>query len=995
MIDNKTSLLVPYQLPEFVRDNPDYQNFTLFVRAYYEWMELANTANALSTTANSSNQGVTHASRNLLKFDDIDNTIDDFTDYFVNEFLPFFPKDTSIDKQQAIKIARQLYRVKGTPASYEFLFRVLYNSDFSLFYTKDAVLRASDGEWYVAKSLKLGTTSENFLNIDNLRIFGETSKSLATIETSVVSGNKTEVFISNIERLFQSGEYVRIVDTNNQDVYFKDGQQVSSTTPGAVVLRAKVVGQLSSVTLDKNNRGNFYAAGDPVIISGGLNPEVLYPVEAAAEVGVVKTGSIERINVLNGGYGYSPSPNTQIVFTGGNKISPSRDAQAYIPESGINPIGVANVSMIPIDAISPKLTLTIGSTDYGFSNVASANANTTLLSALTFTSFSTYPISSVLVTDSGNGYREKPTVTPYSTYPSDYTELSSSTDSEDFPSLAKLGILSPIQIVNGGQDYANGDAIVFTGGSGRGAYANVTVNSTGAIVSVDYYEDTLRRYPLGGTGYKTSDLPTLSVTTSLGSNAVLTVPGVLGSGAILDTTTDNAGEIVSIKLTNYGEDYVATPNVSLKVMDIVVTGVDETNLPTKGQIVYQGDYGPLQASFFAYYDSIELLQHSSIQSNSVYRMRVYDYTAMPDSSKVVHFEDVEDFLLSDLENPEYHPTWNMYGAKFSDVYDNNGVRKYGDGTAKATAKFLNGLVVSEGQYLNSKGQPSSFSVLQNENYNNYTYQITVEKEIAKYRDILFGLLHPTGMKVIGRYALKSNNDFGYTTQQATYQGQPLRVYAGNTAYITMASSNTNMSNNIITFNNMPEDANEDGSRSVVLSDFLTIGESRIAITTTNGPHVDAKIISINDDANTAVLESNVWLTYGNVSTITAEAGSNAINITALTGKYDIINNGVYTDANVPLRDIVFAGDTVYVENNSSLIVKTVDYTNGIIYTTTNLSDNANSLMTVTRKFIANTNLLFDQIKIYGPLGTQYSSPVLLTEDEVQITTEDELTILVG
>ena len=65
MIDNKTSLLAKYQLPEFVRDNPDYENFTLFVKAYYEWMELANTPNAHTTTAEVSNQGITYASKNL------------------------------------------------------------------------------------------------------------------------------------------------------------------------------------------------------------------------------------------------------------------------------------------------------------------------------------------------------------------------------------------------------------------------------------------------------------------------------------------------------------------------------------------------------------------------------------------------------------------------------------------------------------------------------------------------------------------------------------------------------------------------------------------------------------------------------------------------------------------------------------------------------------------------------------------------------------------
>ncbi len=120
---------------------------------------------------------------------------------------------------------------KGTPASYQFLFRILYNSDFDVFYTKDAVLKASDGAWYVAKSLKLATGNKNFLKVNNYRLFGETTKTIATIENATSTGNIIEVFISDITRLFQSGEFVRVVDTNNQDVLF-----------GGQPLRAKIVG---------------------------------------------------------------------------------------------------------------------------------------------------------------------------------------------------------------------------------------------------------------------------------------------------------------------------------------------------------------------------------------------------------------------------------------------------------------------------------------------------------------------------------------------------------------------------------------------------------------------------------------------------------------------------------------------------------------------------------------------------------------------------------
>jgi len=142
MIDNGqlTSLLVKNQLPEHIRDNDEYQKFHTFIQAYYEWMEQTGK--------------VTERTKNLLTYKDVDTTTEEFLDYFTNDFLPFFPKDTLLSKEETIKVARQLYQTKGTHASYEFLFRVLFNSEFEVFNTKEAVFKASAGTWYVSKSLK-------------------------------------------------------------------------------------------------------------------------------------------------------------------------------------------------------------------------------------------------------------------------------------------------------------------------------------------------------------------------------------------------------------------------------------------------------------------------------------------------------------------------------------------------------------------------------------------------------------------------------------------------------------------------------------------------------------------------------------------------------------------------------------------------------------------------------------------------------------------------
>jgi hypothetical protein len=122
--------------------------------------------------------------------------------------------------------------------------------------------------------------------------------------------------------------------------------------------------------------------------------------------------------------------------------------------------------------------------------------------------------------------------------------------------------------------------------------------------------------------------------------------------------------------------------------------------------------------------------------------------------------------------------------------------------------------------------------------------------------------------------------------------------------------------------------------------------------------------------------------------VLANSGSNTINITSVTNAYDIINNGNYRNTSYPLKDIVYAGDKVLVDNNTSKIVSSVDYERGIIYLTSNLSSNANSFVSVNR------TLDTRNVRIFGQSGFQYV-PQLTTEDGQIITTEDDRIILLG
>ena len=995
MISNghKTSILIPSQLPEFIRDNPDYENFVLFLQAYYEWMELPNTSNSLVTTA-TTQQGVTHAAKNLLEYRDIDETIDTFTSHFYNEFISYFPNEILADKDKVIKLAKQLYQAKGTPASFQFFFRTLYNSDVDFFYTKDAVLKASAGKWYISKSLKLGSSDLNFLATNNLRAFGETTKSIATIENSVLAKGKIEVFISDIQRLFESGEMIRIVDGNNQNVYFKDGEIVSSNTVGAEVLRAKLVGQISQIRVTPTRRGLLYEGanttlgylGDPIVVYGGLNDAD--GIGASATIGETTRGSIQSISIANaqgillGGFGYSQAstttPNTGIINitnAGGAtaEIGGVNTAITFIGNSFYNPI--STISFVPNDRIGSKtggnpsieeaqylfdtsngfilhagvsLNLFFANANsyignvnvsYGFANLAMSNANTTLANSLSFApAFNTYPISSVVVTNQGGGIKKTPTITAQSLYKSQDTVSTSD--------LGALGILAPIKIDTKGTGYGVGNVINIIGGSGYGAFANViSVAANGAILNVAYVfsTTTTNQYPLGGMGYRLDALPTLTVTSSGGAGAVLSVTGIVGQGAAFIPTLDRVGSITKINISDFGEDYISPPNVSFKVQDVVVTNITPGDYPTRGDVLYQGaDVNT--ASYLAAADTLTLVQNDLDPKKSLYILRTYNYSSTPNIARPI-LANNKTYSLN-ISSAYASTILTQFAGINSERYA-NGVITYGDGTATGIATFLNGLTLGAGQYLDSSGQPSSFDVLQSTNYNNYTYQITLEKEIAKYRTALLNLLHPTGMKVLGRFAMKSDDTLDISISDMLQSGNTLFHFTANANSAVTISSNgdfSQLSSNVISFSSLPWSG---------IANLANIFTTNTVIYFENQANDSfyGIVNTVNTVANTVTLKNNVWLSMINVARGSAVSGFNTINISNVyTSSYNLFNNGNYSSNN-PIVDIIQVGDFVKL-NNEVKLVTSINYTTKILTLANNFTYSNTGNISVNKVFAA-------------------------------------------
>ena len=1058
--NQKTSLFIPSQLPEYLLDTSVYgNNFVSFLQAYYEWMELANTTNSQITIADTSGtQGALYASKSLWDYTDIDNTIEGFQNYFINDFLQYFPAESLISPVTAVKTARQLYQSKGTPASYQFLFRVLFNSDFDYFYTKDAVLSASSGTWYIPKSIKLASTDLNFLLCTNLRVFGLTSKSFATIENVIVAQNKIEIFISDIERLFQSGEQVTILDSYNQPVYFLNGNIVSANTVGAETLVATIVGQISSVNIDPNNRGLGYNVADPVIVYGGLNSNIAHPIGAVAEVAEVTTGSIQGITVVSGGYGYtiSPIPAVTQLYPGNGfssiYISGQETSLANATIFSVTSNNTVTIKL-PIDSIAKANGYQIGQTYSFLSANTSANANASLANSLTFTTFDTNPIGSILLNNGGGGMSSPPSVTALSSY------VSNDTTNNIIGSVTALGILAPIQIANTGTGYRSNDTIAFSGGYGYGANARLTVDGNGNVTNVMYYAT--EGLPQGGLGYVGGILPKITINTSTGHGANLYTPSILGSGASFSLSLNRIGSITTINLIDGGEDYISSPGVSLKVQDIVVSNVGATQPPTLGQVIYQGANINV-ATYMATVNSISLLQQNYDPTQSLYNLRVFNYSSQPNPAKPLLIANSGGVSIT-MANVAY--TTSTY---IPSPYNQYGVRNYGDGNADATAKYLNGLVIGQGQYLDSSGQLSSYDVLQSSDYNNFTYQITVEKAISDYRNTLLNLLHPSGIKLIGRFALKSNSTALFTLANelnsqkylsdiigtnnptgtinvsdnkyvvsanmyysgASYNiGDVLTVVGGTSVYpaqiivtgntgIDSSISSYAISNvgNYSTFPTNPVSFTgghgefaelwlwpayvQNSSNTITftnlpagntLTEYLS-NANTFSMTTSNNLTITSTIASINNSSNTITFTDSAWSRFPNIAFASGNSSSNVINIASIyTSVYNVYNNGNYTNNQYPIIDVIQTGDSLSQFAYHIGVVDWVDYANSLVYLKANSNYTFSSNVAVKKAPLANAN----QILVSGVVGQDFE-PYISTEDgNSQIITEDGQYILLG
>lgn len=679
--NNKTSHLISSQVPKFVKD--DHPTFVEFLESYYKFMEQDDNA------INAAKQFTNYLDPDLAA----GNTEIILTKLYDN-YVMSIPQAVIADKNVILKNVQDFYRARGTEKSIRFLARALYGKEVDVYYPKQDILRASDGKWYVEKSIRVNEVRLSNTIIDDGAskfashiIRGEESNATATVESVDVYYEKgsiiSELKISGASREFVSGENVyTYIEEEGQTKHLAanifSGIVISASIDVAgnnyiegtsipVIPTDGITGSGSRVLVSKTTQGGLRSI---VVTYTGAGYQVGQDISIIGGGGIGATGNVFVVD--KSGY-YHPNSyniigstilseaNTPLNVAFGNQATIFINTSNLLVSTGGSP--GSNVSTLTLDQWSGNSnvyfelydqinvnnrTVTVTSIDYNSDTLSVSPSMGSGLSNRTLIIYKKANVNTSIA--NASIYWRYSNVGPV-------TGIAVLTGGENYTSIPSisirantivrsLGILGRMRIDNGGENYQIGDIITFDRPAhpneyGEGALAEVSnVDINGAITQVSFIE--LEGFPIGGMGYDKNHPPIANIHSTMGTNAVIVVTETLGEGLQTITSSDTIGSILRLTVQQGGSGYVNPPTL--------------------------------------------------------------DFTGL------------------------------------------------GDGTARGNTVIVTGIYTYPGRYINDDGHLSSYNFIQNKNYyQNYSYVLRIDESINKFRQYLNNLTHPIGTKLFGEY----------------------------------------------------------------------------------------------------------------------------------------------------------------------------------------------------------------------------------------------------
>jgi alpha-tubulin suppressor-like RCC1 family protein len=311
------SPLVEGRLPEFIR--VDHPTLVAFLAAYYEWLQKKDRGGQIVSPMM------------LQDVIDIDLSMDEFITQFKKEYILDFPEQLAISKstgkpvdvRKLMKNIKSFYRAKGTEKSYEFLFRILYDTAVEFYYPKKDILRVSDGKWYAKNSIKLSNTlGDQIFNAVGRIIYQKDTNGKITSSAKVVDVS-----------LYQQGQYdIAELTISGRNGSFTPGSKgITYEDDTHTLHESRIYSVVNSVLVVVGGSG--YSIGDKVSFtaSAGDSGEGAYGTVSL----VSSSGEIRRIRIENSGINYDVAPTVTVQsisgsgFSGTSVVSPICEAEGY------------------------------------------------------------------------------------------------------------------------------------------------------------------------------------------------------------------------------------------------------------------------------------------------------------------------------------------------------------------------------------------------------------------------------------------------------------------------------------------------------------------------------------------------------------------------------------------------------------------------------------------------------------------------------------------
>lgn len=762
-IEKKISNFVESQFPQFYLE--EGENFVLFVKAYYEWLESAYAVRTYYVLKTNNNVQITqlqynnlsthnqklynvkydiitkdeyyvlvvndkkhrtataaaydlqlqavHQARNIFDLRDIDNTLEDFLEHFQQKYLYGIPFNTIINKRFLLKHILDVYRSKGSIQCYKLLFKLIYNQDIEIYLPGIDLLKPSDGSWVQLQYLEV-TSNSDIETIVGKNIVGASSNTTAIIESYITEPINQNIisslFISNV--LPRGGTFIvgeKIIPLN------------SRANTQAVISAPTVVGSLDSLRIV--NGGQDFSVGDIIKLTHkDINTKQITSKGIGGKLKVTSVSSVQGaiyFEIDKGGFGYTAN-SLIFIYNGQN------DVTGMNASFDLAPLSYTRKLPFNTDLIIDYMNTTLNTTTFGFPTNPSANLTSgTIGSALAHQQRVFGTIAALTNIDSGENYTNSVSVFVRA------TQLASNnlpgTLTYTTTSNTITGVSTKFQGNTDTKIFSNGDVIYLQANSSNGNSIEYQV-----IKEVISNTELLMYAPPKHNSTNLAVYKTAPIT--LPSNYAVYEPVIFRSDGSVDGVNENI---------------TGTPRIGNNVITHATT-IDSGKGYSDNEVVYAYLYNGIAP--------IAIVEGGTGYANGEQLIFTGGDTISAAYGFVTTDEDgviVAAVLMNNGSNYNSVPKISVRTIAGHGAVLSTEVTEFNT-HSKVTGKVVKaGVGKKEGYWSTSKSFLNADKYIQDSHfYQDYSYQIKAGSILNKYKGILYNTFHVAGSELFGEFYLQ-------------------------------------------------------------------------------------------------------------------------------------------------------------------------------------------------------------------------------------------------